>query len=284
MTDTKQDEWTEIIKPQNPFWNVNINELWQYRDLILLFVWRDFVAVYKQTILGPLWHVIQPVFTTLIFTLVFGKIAQMPTDGVPPILFYMSGITIWNYFSRCLTATSATFVSNAGIFGKVYFPRLTVPIATVISGLVSFGIQLLLFLCIYLYYYVTSDNIIPNYMLLLLPVVVVVMAIQGLSWGIIISSLTTKYRDLTQLIGFGVQLWMYVTPIILPLSAVPQKYRWVVELNPITGLVEAFRYGFLGVGTISYTILIFNGLFTVFLFIFGAMLFHKVEKNFMDTV
>jgi len=283
--------WDLEIKPQAHLLDINLREVWKYRDLLWMFVKRDFTAQYKQTILGPLWHFMQPLFTTVVFLVVFTNIAKISTDGVPPVLFYMSGIAIWNYFSSCLNATSSTFVANAGIFGKVYFPRLVIPLSTVMSNFVKFGIQFLLLLAAMLWYKLTSST--PSITstpatfstILLTPMIIVIMAGLGLGLGIIISSMTTKYRDLTVLIGFAVQLLMYATPVVYPLSAITsEKLRFWITLNPLTPLVEAFRYAMLGVGSFdagsfSYSI----GFMFVTLFI-GLLIFSKVEKTFMDTV
>jgi lipopolysaccharide transport system permease protein len=289
--------WDLEIKPQSHLLDINLKEVWKYRDLLWLFVKRDFTAQYKQTILGPLWHFIQPLFTTVVFLVVFTNIAKISTDGVPPVLFYMSGITIWNYFSSCLNATSNTFVANAGIFGKVYFPRLVVPLSNVMSNIVKFGIQFLLLLAAMLWYKITTstpstslpsaDKFNPSTFIsfALIPTIILIMAGLGLGLGIIISSMTTKYRDLTVLIGFAVQLLMYATPVVYPLSTITsEKLRFWITLNPLTPLVEAFRYAMLGVGScdagsFGYSI----GFMMVTLFI-GLLIFSKVEKTFMDTV
>lgn len=252
---------------------------------MILFVRRDFVAQYKQTILGPLWHVIQPVFTTLMFLVVFGKIANIPTDGIPPILFYMSGITIWNYFSSCLSSTSNTFLANAGIFGKVYFPRLIMPLSTVLSNIVKFSIQFLLLIAVIIYYMVNGTPLNIGFSLLLIPVLVLMMAGMGLGLGIIISSLTTKYRDLNVLIGFAVQLLMYATPIAYPLSFLQGKsYASWIQWNPLTPIVEAFRYALFGSGSFSSGSLLYSASFIVIVLFIGLLSFNKVERSFMDTV
>jgi len=250
-----------------------------------LFVKRDFVAQYKQTILGPLWHVIQPIFTTIMFLLVFGKIANIPTDDIKPVLFYMSGITIWNYFSSCLTATSNTFVANAGIFGKVYFPRLVIPLSTVLSNIVKFGIQFLLLLVAIVFYAFRGTPVHFGFSWLWIPVLVIMMAGLGLGLGIIISSLTTKYRDLTVLIGFAVQLLMYATPIAYPLSFLKGKsYASWITWNPLTPIVETFRYALFGKGSVETTALLYSGGFIVVILFIGLIIFSKVERSFMDTV
>ncbi len=276
--------WTMILRPKKSLFEVNLRELWQYRDLVALFVRRDFVAKYKQTILGPIWFVIQPLLTTLMFVVVFGNIAGIPTDGIPQVLFYMSGIVGWNYFATCLNDTSQTFLKNAAIFGKVYFPRLAMPLSIVISNLVSFVIQFLFLLCFLLYFFLRGADISTSYEVLLIPFLVMMMAGLGLGFGIIISSLTTKYRDLTHLVSFGVSLWMYATPIIYPLSEIPERYRLLVLANPMTPLVETFKTALLGVGTVNYHHLLYSLAFTMVLLAVGILIFNKVERTFMDTV
>jgi lipopolysaccharide transport system permease protein len=249
----------------------------------MLFVWRDFVAQYKQTILGPLWHIIQPLFTTLLFTLVFGRMAKISTDGMPPLVFYMAGITCWNYFSECLNRSAGTFINNASIFGKVYFPRLCVPVSVVISNIIKFGIQFGLFLVLLAYYWRKGD-VNPNAWALLTPFLVIIMAALGLGVGIIVSSLTIRYRDLQVLITFGVQLLMYATPVIYPLSAVAEKHRWLVLVNPMSAIVEAFRYAFLGSGVFDPFYLVYSLVATLVILFVGILLFNHVERTFMDTV
>ncbi len=277
-------EWTCIIRPKNRWFDIHLSELWRYRDLVMLFVRRDFVAVYKQTVLGPLWFLLQPLFTTLVFTVIFGKIANIPTGGVPQLLFYMSGIVVWNYFSNCLNATSNTFVANAVIFGKVYFPRLTVPLSIVISNLITFIIQLSLFLAFYCYFYVKGAILSPSPLLLMVPVLVLQSALLGLGVGIIVSSLTTKYRDLSYLVSFGVQLWMFASPVVYPSSLVPERWRWLLGLNPVTPIIETFRYAFLGVGGLQLKQLILSWTITSIVLLIGIVLFSRIEKGFMDTV
>ncbi len=284
----QHEAWDLEIKPQAHLLDINLKDVWRYRDLLWMFVKRDFTAQYKQTILGPLWHFIQPLFTTVVYLVVFTNIAKISTDGVPPVLFYMSGITIWNYFSSCLNATSNTFVANAGIFGKVYFPRLVIPLSTVMSNIVKFGIQFLLLLAAMLWYRLSSTSLNlsqPLSTFILIPVIVLIMAGLGLGLGIIISSMTTKYRDLTVLIGFAVQLLMYATPVVYPLSTITSaKLKFWITLNPLTPLVEAFRYAMLGVGSFDYASFGYSiGFMVVTLFI-GLLIFSKVEKTFMDTV
>ncbi|MEI6888496.1 MAG: ABC transporter permease [Bacteroidota bacterium] len=278
------DEWTMILRPKRSLLDINLRELWQYRDLIMLFVKRDFVSKFKQTILGPLWFIIQPLLTTIMFTIIFGNIAGIPTNGIPKILFYMTGIVGWTYFSTCLNETSQTFIKNASIFGKVYFPRLALPISVVISNLVSFVIQFVFLLFFLAYFMIKGSNVSPNALVLWIPFLVLLMAGLGLGFGIIISSLTTKYRDLTHLVTFGVTLWMYATPIIYPLSGIPEKYRIFVLANPMTAVVETFKTALLGVGQINYIHLLYSFCFTIVLLIIGVIIFNKVEKTFMDTV
>ncbi len=276
--------WTTEIKPQNKWYDIDFKAIWQYRDLLMLFVRRDFVAVYKQTILGPVWFFIQPVLTMLTFTFIFGNVAKLPTDGIPPAIFYLSGLTFWNYFASCLTATSNTFVSNAGIFGKVYFPRLITPLSVVLSNLIKFAVQFLLFLGFF-FYYLYEGSVTPNWTLLLLPVYVIMMAGLGLGFGILISSLTTKYRDFTFLVGFGVQLLMYASPIIYPFSMLSEKFRILLNIvNPMSSIIEAIKYGFLGKGVFSPTYLLISFAYMCILLFLGVVVFNRVEKSFMDTV
>jgi lipopolysaccharide transport system permease protein len=278
-------EWQLVIEPRNRLWDINLKDLWNYRDLLMLLVRRDFVSFYKQTILGPLWFFIQPLLITVTYMVIFGGIAGLSTDGLPAILFYLSGVTCWNYFSESFTKTSDTFITNAAIFGKVYFPRLVIPLSIIISNLVRLGIQLGLFLAFWVYYLLTSQLIHPRYeALLLLPILVLLMAAQGLGLGIIFSSLTTKYRDLRFLLTFGVQLLMFATPVIYPLSAMSEKYSWLIKLNPITAVIESFRYAFLGSGSFSWQQLGYSALVTFIILAAGVIIFNKVEKSFMDTV
>lgn len=282
---TNDENWDIVISPKNALFDLQLKEVWRYRDLMWLFVKRDFVAKYKQTILGPLWHVIQPILTTLMFLLIFGRVARISTDGIQPILFYLSGITFWNYFAQSLTNTSATFVTNANIFGKVYFPRLVLPISIVISNIVQLGIQLLLLALAIVYFHFNGYPFQPNVYLLLIPVLVLILAGLGLGLGIVISSLTTKYRDFSVLLTFAIQLGMYATPIAYPLSAISNpKYIFLLKLNPITALVETFRFALYGKGTLDLASLGYSTVFMVVVLLFGAVLFNKVEKSFMDTV
>lgn len=278
--------WTTEIRPKDKLLSVDFKEIWQYRDLMMLFVKRNIITQYKQTILGPLWYVIQPLMTTIMYMVVFGGIAKISTDGLPQPLFYLAGISFWQYFADCLTKTSNTFVNNAGIFGKVYFPRLVTPLSDVISNLVRFGIQFGLFLVVYLYYVIFTDVAIqPNLYALMFPVLVVMLAGLALGFGILFSSMTTKYRDLQLLLSFFVSLWMYATPVIYPLSTITnEKLRLVMQLNPLTGIVEFFKYGMLGVGNHDWWMLGYSFGFMVVLLAVGIVVFNKVQKSFMDTV
>jgi lipopolysaccharide transport system permease protein len=279
-----KSDWDLVINTQHNLLNIPFSEIWRYRDLLLLMVRRDFVALYKQTILGPLWFLIQPILTTIVFTIIFGNIAKISTDGLPHVLFYMSGITCWNYFAECLTKTSETFTANASIFGKVYFPRIIMPLSIVVSGLLKFAIQFLLFGSFILWFYATGTSVHITPAIFLFPLLVLIMGMLSLGLGMIISSLTTKYRDLRFLLQFGIQLMMYATPIIYPVSSVPEKYHWLIFSNPMTAIVEAFRYGFLGSGALNITTLIFSGVVSIFILAIGTIIFNRVEKTFMDTV
>jgi lipopolysaccharide transport system permease protein len=280
------ENWSEIISPKTHLFDIRLKEVWHYRDLLFLFVKRDFIAQYRQTILGPLWHIIQPVFTTVMFLIVFNKIARISTDHLPAILFYMSSITIWNFFSGCLNNTSTTFTTNAGIFGKVYFPRLVLPISTVISNMIKFGIQFGLLLAFVFYYAITKQYTINiGWHNLLFPFIVFIMGAMGLGLGIIISSLTTKYRDLNVLITFGVQLLMYVTPVVYPLSFLEKsQYKSFIEWNPLSALVEGFRYSLFGEGSFNIFFFGYSIVFALVALLIGTLLFSKVERTFMDTV
>jgi lipopolysaccharide transport system permease protein len=278
------DQWDLVLRPKTGWFDLHLADLWRYRDLTMIFVWRDFVAQYKQTILGPLWHIIQPLFTTILFTVIFGHVAKLPTDDLPPALFYMAGITCWNYFAECLNRSAGTFINNASIFGKVYFPRLCVPVSVVISNLIKFGIQFVLFLGFLAFYYAQGANMHPNMLILLTPLLVLIMAALGLGTGIIISALTIRYRDLQVLITFGVQLLMYVTPVIYPISMIPEKHRWIALANPMSALVETFRYAFLGAGTFDPFNLLYSATATLVILLVGILLFNHVERTFMDTV
>ena len=286
-TDIPDDYWDLEIKPQDNLLDLHLKDVWAYRDLLLLLVRRDFVSFYKQTILGPLWFFIQPIFTTIIFTFVFGSLAGISTDGIKGPLFYMAGITAWNYFADCLNKTSTVFKDNAAIFGKVYFPRLIMPLSIVASNLVRFGVQMLLFICLLAYYAISGQYFGLNWYVLLFPVLVLLMGLLGLGLGMIISAMTTKYRDLAFLVTFGVQLLMYATTVIYPLSTAIikyPKYAWIIKFNPLTPIIETFRYGFLGKGSFSWGSLGYCGFVTVVVTILGIIIFNKVEKKFVDTV
>jgi len=282
----RENEWTEIIKPHKSLLNVDFKEIWRYRDLLAMFVKRDIITQYKQTILGPLWFFIQPVMTTIMYMVVFGGIAGIPTDGIPQPLFYLSGICLWQYFADCLNKTSNTFLTNASIFGKVYFPRLIVPLSTVTSSLVRLSIQILLFITVYLYYIVFTDiNIAPNFYILLFPLLVLMLAGLSLGFGILFSSMTTKYRDLTLLLSFFVQLWMYATPIIYPLNTITNdKIRFIMTLNPLTSIIETFKFGVLGAGSFNWWSLGYSFGFMIILLAIGIVIFNRVQRSFMDTV
>ncbi len=288
MKNTQESQdWDLIIKGHSSLFDIKFNDLWRYRDLLLLFVKRDFISFYKQTILGPLWFFIQPIFTTLVFTFVFGNLAGISTDGLPQQLFYLAGITSWNYFSDCLTKTSTVFKDNANIFGKVYFPRLIMPLSIVVSNLVRFGVQLLLLLFMmgYFYFFSESTNFTITYAIVFFPFLILLMALLGLGIGLIITAITTKYKDLTFLVSFGVQLLMYATTVIYPLSYAKEKgYGHIVELNPMTGIIEAFRFAFLGKGEFTVWSIGYSALVTIIVLFFGILIFNKTEKNFVDTI
>jgi len=285
LTALPDDEhWDMVIEPQRGLFELRLGELWRYKDLVMLFVRRDFVSVYKQTILGPLWYLIQPVLTTLMFTVIFGQIASLPTDGLPQFLFYLSGTVIWTYFADCLNKTSNTFVQNASLFGKVYFPRLAVPVSILISNMITFFIQFALFILFMFSFMLSGSDIRPNAWIFFLPVLMLMMAGLGLGFGIIISSLTTKYRDLRFLVTFGVQLMMYATPVIYPVSSVPERFQPLILANPVTPIVETFRYAFLGAGTVNIGHLIYSFIFMLVVVSLGTVIFNRVEQTFMDTV
>ncbi|MFC1884625.1 ABC transporter permease [Thermodesulfobacteriota bacterium] len=277
-------EWTKVIKAKRPWFNINIGEIWNYRDLVLLFVRRDFIAMYKQTILGPLWFFIQPLLTTIIFTIIFGRVAKLSTDGIPQFIFYLSGTVCWAYFAECLTKTSNTFVENANIFGKVNFPRLVLPISICLSNIIKFMIQFSIFLAFMIYFDLRGAPIDTGYAVFTLPLLVLQMGILGIACGTIISSLTTKYHDMTVLVSFGAQLWMYATPVVYPLSQVPEQYRGLYSLNPMVAVVESFRMAFLGTSAINASHIISGVTVTLILFVAGLVLFSRVEKTFLDTV
>jgi len=278
------DYWTQTIQPHGRLFDLKLRELWHYRDLIMLLVRRDFVAEYKQTILGPAWHVIQPLLTTLMLTLVFGRIAKIPTDGVPPFLFYMAGTVMWGYFAVVLTGTASTFTANSAIFGKVYFPRLVIPIAGLLSRLIAFSIQFVLFLGFVGYFMLQGANVGPTLWVLATPLLLLMMAALGLGLGVIVASFTTRYRDLMVVVGFGVQLLMYATPVIYPLSVLPEPYRFWMGLNPIAPIMELFRHAYLGAGTVSLGLLAYGIVVTALILFVGTLVFNRVERTFMDTV
>ena len=280
----KLNKWDLILKPKNSIFETNFKEIYNYRDLIFLIVKRDFVTFYKQTILGPLWYIIQPLVNTIVFTIIFGKLAKISTDGSTPFLFYMAGNVAWGYFAICLSSTSNIFVTNKDLFGKVYFPRLVVPIANVIISLMQFLIQFILFICFLVYFYFNGLELNIGLNIFLVPLLVLQTAFLGLGTGILISSLTSKYRDLTFAMGFAVQLWMYATPIVFPLSIVPDKYRIIAAINPMTSIVEVFKKIFLGTSAIEISHIFISILSTLIILIFGLLMFSKIEKNFMDTV
>ena len=280
-------EWLFEITPKNNFFSLNIKEVWQYRDLLLLFVKRDVVTVYKQTVLGPLWYLIQPLFTSVTFTIIFNNLAGIETGTVPPFLFNLAGITVWNYFTACLTGTSNTFGANAGIFGKVYFPRIIVPLSIVISNLIKFGIQFFIFLVFYIYFYSQGALISLNGTVVFFPLLIILMGVLGLGLGMIISSLVTKYRDFSHLIGFGVQLLMYVSAVVFPIALVQQKmpdYVWLVQFNPLAYIIETTRYMLLNVGELSMIGLAYTAIVTIVILLVGILFFNKTEKSFIDTV
>lgn len=277
------DEWDHVIESKSSLFDLRLKEVWHYRDLLVLFVRRDFVTVYKQTILGPLWFFIQPILTTITFTIIFGNVAQLSTDGAPKLVFYMAGITLWNYFSSCLTSVAGVFNANAGIFGKVYFPRLIMPLTIVISNLMKFGVQFLMFI-IFVIYFFTNGQIQPNSWVLLTPFIILLMAVISMGIGLILSSMMTKYKDLNQLISFGIQLAMYATPVIYPSSSVPEKFKMILQLNPLNGLFDYMRYAYLGVGNFGIDLLFYPSVFAIVILAIGIVVFNKVQKSFMDTV
>ena len=285
MADQKQD-FELLIEPHGKLFYFNFKEIWRYRDLLEMYIKRDIVTFYKQTILGPIWFFIQPIFTTIVFMFVFGGLAKIPTDGIPQPLFYLAGITLWNYFSESLTKTSDTFLTNQAIFGKVYFPRLIAPLSVTITGLIKMFIQFIVFVIVYIYFVARGTHVGLNLYAFLFPVLIFILACLTLGFGIIISSLTTKYRDLKFLITFAIQLWMYATPVIYPLSVMSgsKKYMWLIQANPITSVMETFKYGFLGQGTFSWLALGYSFLFAVIILLVGIIIFNRVERSFMDVI
>lgn len=282
-----EKDWDIEITPANSLFDLKLKDVWHYRDLLFLLVRRDFVAFYKQTILGPIWFFVQPVITILMYTVVFGNLAGIPTDGVPKPLFYLAGTIVWNYFADCLTKTSTVFKDNAALMGKVYFPRLIMPLSIVLSNLIRFAVQLVLFIVLMVFYWAKGALIVPNELVLLFPLLILLIAAQGLGLGMITSAVTTKYRDLSFIISFGVPLLMYTTTVIYPLSEVLKKYpnySWFIKLNPLTAIIETFRYGFLGKGSFTWGLLGMSSLITVVILFLGIVIFNRVEKNFVDTV
>lgn len=286
-TENSNSDWLFEITPKNKFFSLNLKEVWQYRDLLVLFVRRDVVTVYKQTVLGPLWYLIQPLFTSITFTIIFNNVAGIDTGTVPPFLFNLAGITVWNYFTSCLNETSDTFKKNAAVFGKVYFPRIIMPLSVVISNLLKFGIQFVIFIAFYLFYYINGAAISFNGATAFFPLLVALMGILGLGFGMIISSMVTKYRDLTYLIGFGVQLLMYLSAVMYPMALIKEKlpsYGWLVEYNPLAYVIETSRYMLLDIGQISFLGLGYTVVVTFVVFLVGVLIFNKTEKSFIDTV
>ena len=279
----KNTEWTNVISSDHSLFKLNLKEVWDYRDLVYMFVKRDFISSFKQTILGPLWFFINPIFTTVVYLIVFGNIANLSTDGAPKILFYLAGVTLWNYFSSSLGGTSNVFVGNAGIFGKVYFPRLVMPITIVISNLMRFGVQFLLFLVVFFYYWYKGE-VTPNWWVLFTPIFILMMSLFALGVGMIFSSLTTKYRDLSMLLTFGISLYMYATPVIYPTSMLSAKIQPYAKYNPLTGIFEGFKYAWMGVGEFNPIMLVYSTIIILILLAIGTVIFNKVEKGFMDTV
>jgi lipopolysaccharide transport system permease protein len=280
----KSQKWTEEIQAENSLMTINLLEVWNYRDLLLMLVKRDFITFYKQTILGPIWFFVQPIFTTVIYVILFGQVAKLSTDGLPQMPFYLAGITIWNYFSDSLSKTSTVFKDNASVFGKVYFPRLIMPLSIVVSNLMKFAIQFGLFISVVLYFTLVQKNIHPNIWILATPYLIILMAGFAMGLGMIFSSLTTKYKDLVFLLSFGIQLFMYATPVIYSISSIPLKYKWVVNFNPLSGIFECFRYAYLGSGEFNPFSLLTSTLTIIILLFLGVIIFNKVEKSFMDTV
>lgn len=285
MTTSKSKNWDLTITSHRGWFELNLGEIWQYWDLLKIYIRRNIIAQYKQTILGPIWIIIPPILTTLVFTVIFGNIANISTEGLPKPLFYMAGIITWNYFSTALTSTSNSLAGNAGIYGKVYFPRIIIPLATLISSLVRYFIQLMLFFCLLGYFIINNAESIQIqfHLIWLLPVLVILMGIQGLGFGLLFSAITSKYRDVRFLIGFGVQLLMYASPVIFPLSIVPEKYKWIILANPMSAIVESFRYMIFGVGQVSFNSILYSLIFTGGIFFLGFLIFNHIEKDFIDN-
>lgn len=286
-SENEQEDWLFVIKPRNKFLSLNLREVWQYRDLLFLFVKRDIITVYKQTVLGPLWYLIQPLFTSLTFTIIFNNVAGISTGSVPPFLFNLTGITVWNYFTACLNGTSDTFKANASVFGKVYFPRIITPLSIVISNLIKFGIQFLIFIAFYIFYYLKGVNLILNGFAVFFPFLIITMGILGLGLGMLISSMITKYRDFSYLVSFGIQLLMYLSAVMYPMELVKNKlpkYGWIVEYNPLAYIIETSRYILLNVGEVSVLGLVYTVSVAIIIFFIGLLTFNKTEKSFIDTV
>lgn len=285
MTSNSNKQWDMIIRPSGGLFDLKLRELWEYRDLLYLLVRRDIITVYKQTLLGAFWFILPPILNTAIYFVLFGVIAKVSTDGTNPILFYLTGLIAWGYFADCINRTSTTFRTNASIFGKVYFPRLIVPLSSVVSALIKFGVQLILLVAVLLFFLIRGENVHPQYAYLwLLPLLLLMMMFSGLAFGIIISSLTTKYRDLTNMVPFAVQLLMYATPVIYPASIIPAKYLWILHINPLTPLIESMRFIFIGSDQINWLMLGYSLVFTLVTLFIGLLMFNRTEKDFMDTV
>lgn len=279
-----EQHWTEEIRSEHSLFSINFKEVWRYRDLLFMLLKRDFITFYKQTILGPLWFIIQPLLTTLIYIVLFVQVAKIDVGGVPSLAFYLSGVTIWNYFSDSLIKTANVFQGNASVFGKVYFPRLIMPLSVVFSSLMKFVIQFLLFVGVVVYYAYVTEEIKPNMWVLMTPILLLMMACFALGVGMIFSSMTTKYKDLSFLLAFGVQLYMYATPVVYPITAMPDKYRWIVSMNPLTSIFECYRFGYLGEGHFEPQRLLYSAIIIIILLLTGTLIFNKVEKSFMDTI
>ncbi|EJL66749.1 ABC transporter permease [Flavobacterium sp. CF136] len=287
MNNTNDNDWLFEITPKNKFFRLNLKEIWQYRDLLFLFVKRDVITVYKQTVLGPLWYLIQPLFTSVTFTIIFNNVAGINTGAIPPFLFNLAGITVWNYFTACLNGTSDTFKANASIFGKVYFPRIITPLSVVISNLIKFGIQFIIFIAFYLFYYIKGADLTLNGLVIFFPILITVMGILGLGLGMLISSMVTKYRDFSNLVTFGIQLLMYLSAVMYPMELIKDKlpkFGWMVEYNPLAYIIETSRYMLLNTGEISVLGLCYTLLVTIAVFFVGLLIFNKTEKSFIDTV
>jgi len=287
MDSKSTNDWLFEITPKNNFFSLNLREIWQYRDLLLLFVKRDIITVYKQTVLGPLWYLIQPLFTSITFTIIFNNVAGINTGTVPPFLFNLAGITVWNYFTSCLNGTSDTFKANANIFGKVYFPRIITPLSVVISNLIKFGIQFFIFLFFYVFYYFQGATLNLNGWIVLFPILILIMGVLGLGLGMLISSMVTKYRDFSNLVSFGIQLLMYLSAVMYPMELIKEKipkFGWIVAYNPLAYIIETSRFMLLGVGSVSILGLLYTSIVTLAVFFVGLLIFNKTEKNFIDTV